>query len=141
MASTRAQRDVNPRQECLHPDSHGAAHAHTPPGAGALGGVCAWTSAEAGAKRSEMSGATAAGACETGDAEQREGAGGGNGTRRNALIGHGVVAPLAHLESRRAVARAAGRSKRGVQCDVRRDGGGRQRDQLRREARGRPGRG
>jgi hypothetical protein len=40
-----------------------------------------------------MSGATAAGACETGDAEQREGAGGGDLSGHDALVGDGVVSP------------------------------------------------
>ncbi len=62
-----------------------------------------WTLAEASVECRVMSGATAASADETSDAEKRESARRGNGTRRNALIGHGVVAPLAHLESRRAV--------------------------------------
>ena len=79
MASTRPQRDANPRQDCLHPDSHGAGPRTHAPRRGCAWGRGVWTSAEAGVKCSVMSGATATAACETGDAEQREGARGGDG--------------------------------------------------------------
>ena len=108
--SNRAQRDVNPRQECLHPESHGDGYAGAAteplasqtegtegarqrthaPRRGCAWGRGVWTPAEASVECRVMSVATAAGADETCCAEQSDGAWGWDAVGYQ--IGHGESA-------------------------------------------------